>query len=250
MKEQFANSALAKMRSGQPIACVWLALGSEAMAELAAEAMPDAVVLDCQHGLWDVRSTHAALGAIGTRATPLVRVSENSGIAIGSVLDAGAQGVIVPLVETADDARRAVAAAHYPPTGNRSGGGIRPLVDFASYWQSCRAQILVAVMIETSLGLANVAEIAAVPGIDMIFIGTGDLTLSLGFDADIEAAVVAIAKAARAASIACGIFTPDAASAKARLAQGFAFVVAENDIRLAREGVAAALALTLSGDIK
>ena len=248
MLGNFTNTALAKLRAGQQVTCVWLSLGSEAMAEIAAEFAPDAIVLDGQHGLWDVRSTHAALGAIAAASTPLVRVSDNSVVAIGLALDAGAQGVIVPLVETAEEAARAVVAAHYPPKGERSGGGVRPLANFPAYWSSCAENILVSVMIETKLGLENVAAIAAVPGIDMLFIGTGDLRLSLGFDADIEAAIQAIFAASRAANVPCGIFTVNPESACTRLAQGFAFVVAESDLRLSREGIAASLAITLSGD--
>lgn len=243
-----ANTALAKLRVGEPVACIWLSLGSEAFAEIAAEANPDAVVLDAQHGLWDVRSTHAALGMIAHGSTPLVRVADNSALSIALALDAGAQGVIVPLVETAEQAMRAVSAAHYPPKGERSGGGVRPLADFPAYWKSSAENTLVSVMIETRLGFENVAAIACVPGLDMIFIGTGDLTLSLGFDADIEAAIRTIFIACKTANVPCGIFTVNAAAAKARLAQGFAFVVAETDLRLAREGIAASLVQTLSKD--
>ena len=242
------NATLVKLRAGEPVACVWLSLGSEVFAEIAAEANPDAVVLDAQHGLWDVRSTHAALGMIAYRSTPLVRIADNSATSIGAALDAGAQGVIVPLVETAEQAARAVSAAHYPPAGERSGGGIRPLADFPAYLKSSAENTLVSVMIETRLGYENMAAIAAVPGLDMIFIGTGDLMLSLGFDADIEAAIQTIFAACEAANVPCGIFTVNAAAAKARLAQGFAFVVAETDLRLAREGLSASLSLTLSKD--
>ncbi len=242
------NTALDKLRAGQQVACVWLSLGSEAFAEIAAEAAPEAVVLDAQHGLWDVRSTHAALGMIAQSSTPLVRVADNSVTSIGVALDAGAQGIIVPLVESAEQAAMAVSAAHYPPKGERSGGGVRPLADFPTYWKGSSNNTLVSVMIETRLGFENVAAIAAVPGIDMIFIGTGDLTLSLGFDADIEAAIQTIFTTSRAANVPCGIFTVNASAARTRLAQGFAFVVAETDLRLAREGIAASLELTRSGD--
>ncbi len=242
----FSNTALAKLRAGQQVACVWLSLGSEALAEIAAEAAPDAIVLDAQHGLWDVRSTHAALGMIAHASTSLVRVADNNAASIGFALDAGAQGVIVPLVETAEQAARAVSASQYPPRGERSGGGVRPLANLTAYLESCRQNILVSVMIETRPGLDNVADIVAVPGIDMIFIGTGDLSLSLGTGADIEAAIQTIFSACRAAGVPCGIFTASPEAAKARLGQGFAFVVAETDLRLAREAMSASLSLALS----
>jgi len=237
----FTNPTLAKLRRGEAASCVWLSLGSVALAEIAAEQGPDAVVLDGQHGLWDVASSHAAFAAIAPHATPLVRVAANTGHAIGSALDAGAQGVIVPLIDTADEAAAAVAAARFPPVGNRSGGGVRPLRDFPAYVAACDTQTLVSVMIETRAGLDNAAAIAAVPGIDLIFIGPGDLGLALGDPAALEPAVVAILAAARAAGVPCGIFTSDADAARRRIAQGFAFVVAAEDIGLTRRGIAAAL---------
>jgi 2-keto-3-deoxy-L-rhamnonate aldolase RhmA len=249
MLGKFTNTALAKLRGGQPLSCVWLSLGSEALAEIAAQAAPDVIVLDAQHGLWDQRSTHAGLGMIAHVSTPIVRVADNSVTSISMALDMGAQGVIVPLIETAEQAARAVSAAHYPPRGARSGGGVRPLAGFPAYLESCSTNILVSIMIETKLGLENVADIAAVPGIDMIFIGTGDLQLSLGFDADLEAAIQSIFAAARAAHVPCGIFTVNPQAARERIAQGFDFVVAETDLRLARQGIADSLAHVLSGDI-
>lgn len=237
----FTNLTLGKLRRGEPASCVWLSLGSVALAEIAAEQSPDAVVLDSQHGLWDVTSTHAALAAVAPYATPLVRVAANTGHAIGSALDAGAQGVIVPLIDTAEQAVAAVAAARFPPVGGRSGGGVRPLRDFPAYVADCAAETLVALMIETRAGLDNAAAIAAVAGIDMIFIGPGDLGLALGDPSALEPAIAVILDAARAAGVPCGIFTGDAPMARRRIAQGFAFVVAAEDAGLNRRAVAAAL---------
>ena len=242
MTGNFTNHALARLRAGEGVACVWLSLGSTALAEIAAESSPGAIVFDGQHGLWERASLHAAIAAAG-ESTPLVRVQANSVAAIGEALDHGAQGVIVPLVDTAEAAAAAVAAAHYPPHGIRSGGGLRPLGAMAPYVAACATQILVAVMIETREGLANVAAIAATPGLDMVFIGPGDLALRLGPDANLEAAIQSILAACRAADVRCGLFTGTAEAARDRLAQGFAFVVADDDIRLARGGIARSLAI-------
>src|SRR5216684_8952141 len=171
------NPVLGTVRNGGSAAGLWLVSGSPSVAELAAEARPDALIFDRQHGLWDSGPLHAAIGVTAALATPLVRVAENSPIAIGSALDAGALGVIVPLIETAEQARAAVAAARFPPAGLRSGGGVRPLRDFKSYVAAAKDETLVAVMIETRLGVENAAAIAGVPGVDMVFIGTGDLAL-------------------------------------------------------------------------
>jgi len=241
----FPNRALAALRDGQALSCLWLSLGSAALAEIAAEQAPDAIVLDLQHGLWDTGSVHAAIAAIATGSTPLVRVAENRPFAIGQALDAGAAGVIVPLIDTAEDAERAVAACHYPPKGIRSGGALRPLRDFPAYSAASRAHILVAPMIETAAGLANVGAIARTPGIDMLFIGPGDLGLALdGDSAALEAAIAHILAVCRDAGLPCGVFTGSPAAAARRIAEGFRFVVAADDIQFARGGFADALRLT------
>lgn len=245
MIRAFENIALARLRAGTGVASVWLSLGAPAVAEIAAESAPHAIVFDGQHGLWERTSLFTALGVAARTSTPLVRVAANVPHIIGEALDSGAQGVIVPLVESAAEAAAAVAASHYPPHGIRSGGGVRPLAAMGAYVAACETQILVAVMIETRAGLENAAAIAATPGVDLVFIGPGDLALALGPDADLEAAIQAILTACKAAGTPCGLFTPSAEAARDRLAQGFTFVVAEDDIRLARGGIARSLAITM-----
>jgi 2-dehydro-3-deoxyglucarate aldolase/4-hydroxy-2-oxoheptanedioate aldolase len=238
----FPNRTLTALREGRTLSCLWLALGSVALAEIAAEQAPDAVVLDLQHGLWDVGSTHAAIAAIATGSTPLVRVAENRAFSIGQALDAGAAGVIVPLIDSAEDAEYAVAACHYPPNGIRSGGAPRPLRDFPAYFAASQEHVLVAPMIETVAGLENVEAIARTPGVDMLFIGPGDLGLALGGDsAALEAAIAHILAVCRNVGLPCGIFTGSPAVAAQRIAEGFRFVVAANDIQLVRGGFTDAL---------
>lgn len=241
--KRFSNPSLERLRRGESVSCVWLSLGSAALAEIAAEFSPDMVVFDAQHGLWERTTLHAAILAVGQTSTPVVRVAANSSHLIGEALDSGALGVIVPLVEDAEQAALAVAAAHYPPRGNRSGGGVRPLANFADYSRLCATNVMVSVMIETERGLANAAEIIATPGIDMVFIGSGDLALSLGEGAalGLENAFHQILELCRASQVPCGIFTPSAEDARNRVQGGFAFVVAEDDIRLARTGIARSL---------
>lgn len=242
MTKAFENDALARLRAGQGVVAVWLSLGSPALAEIAAESAPDAIVLDGQHGLWERVGLYAAIAAATRSSTPLVRVAANVPHIIGEALDAGAQGVIVPLIETAAEAAAAVRACHYPPYGLRSGGGVRPLAAMGAYVDACATEILVSVMIETRAGLDNAAAIAATPGVDMVFIGPGDLALALGPQGDLEAAIEVVFAACRSAGVPCGIFTGTAEAARDRLTQGFAFVVAEDDIRLARGGIARSLA--------
>ena len=236
----FTNVALEQLRRGQTVECVWLSLGSVALAEVAAESAPASIVFDGQHGLWERGTLHAAIAAAAP-ATPLVRVQANSVAVIGEALDSGAQGVIVPLVETAAEAAAAVAAAHYPPRGVRSGGAMRPLRDFGAYRGACDTGIMVAVMIETQAGLDNAAAIVATPGLDLVFIGPGDLGLAVG-SAALEGAMGSILAICNAQGVPCGLFTGSVDDARRRVAQGFTFVVAEDDIRLARGGIASSLA--------
>ena len=228
------NPVLTAIRDGGTVGMVWLSLGSTAVAELAAAAGPDAVVFDLQHGLWERQSLQDAIGIVRARTAPMARVADGSATAIGEALDAGALGVIVPLVETAGQAAAAVAAAKYPPAGIRSGGGVRPLMDFKAYGVAANDAVLVSVMIETAKGVENAAEIAAVPGVDLVFIGTGDLALSIGtfpgFGPTHEATVKAVQKACRDAGTACGAFTPHLAFAQDRRRQGFQAVVIAEDI--------------------
>ena len=208
----------ARMQGGETLGVIWLALGSAALAEMAGKAGPDAVVIDLQHGLWDRREFEAAVGL--ARVPVLARVAGNDAVSIATGLDAGAAGVIVPLVETAAEAARAVDLSRYPPAGRRSAGGVRPLTAFGAYHRSA-ADTLVVVMVETAAGVAAAAEIAVVPGVDAVFIGTGDLALSLGCapgDATHGDACAAVLDACRTAGIPCGAFTGGRADALARRA--------------------------------
>ena len=115
------------------MAVSWLAMGSVALTEAAVQAGCDAIVIDLQHGLWERRELESAIGIVPHTIPVIVRVAENTVQAIGMALDAGAEGVMVPMIETAAQAKQALRAAKYPPHGVRSGGGVRPLRDFAAY---------------------------------------------------------------------------------------------------------------------
>jgi 2-keto-3-deoxy-L-rhamnonate aldolase RhmA len=227
-----------------PIDLLWLAMGSVAMAEFAAHAAPGAVVLDLQHGLWERGTLEAAIAAIGARAPVIARCADNSPSVISQALDAGASSVLVPLVETVDDARRAVSAGRYPPFGTRSAGGVRPLLGGMDAMLEADRHVAIGLLIETVLGVDNVEEIAAVPGVDYLFIGTGDLSLSRGTaDADVLGRDCRrILAAARERGLPCGIFTNDAAAARRAFGDGYRMAVAASDIGLLKQGFATACA--------
>ena len=225
----------------------WFALGSPVLVEIALAQKPDCVILDLQHGLWTRSSLEAALGLDYAGAPTIARLANDTPTAIGEALDAGADGVLVPLVESAAQAAACVAAAHYPPHGHRSGGGIRPVIQgFARHVAGARARTAVGIMIETAAGVDTVEAIAATPGLDFVFIGTNDLALSLGcfpeHDAGHEAACRRVLAACRAADVPCGIFTGRTEDAVRRLAEGYAFAVAVSDLGLALTGFQSAKA--------
>ncbi len=227
------NPILQQLESGHCVGCHWLALGSPSVAEIMAQGRPDAMIFDLQHGLWTRQSLELGIGLVRHLTTVLCRVAENSPHAIGSALDAGARGVIVPFVETAAEAEAAVVAAKYPPRGQRSFGNVRPVFDAVKYVTEANADIFVAVMIETAKGLENAAAIAAVPGVDMVFIGPFDLSLSIGAFPDFGPSHRQALETIKAATLAqgkfIGMFTPHGAAAADRRAQGFQLVILAND---------------------
>jgi 2-keto-3-deoxy-L-rhamnonate aldolase RhmA len=227
------------LASGRCLGVAWLSLGSAAIAETVARAKPDAVVIDLQHGLWERRELEAAIGLIPPTIPVIARVAENSAFAIGSALDAGAEAVMVPLIDNAKQAEKAVSFAKYPPHGIRSGGGVRPLANFVDYVDGSD-RIVVMAMIETAEGARNAKEIAAVDGIDMVFIGTGDLSLSLGVFPAIShehtKSCADIHEACKKAWTPCGIFTPNLELAMMRRSQGYRMVVTINDADLIARG--------------
>ena len=233
----------ARIASGECLAVAWLALGSVAVAEATARARPDAIVIDMQHGLWERRDLEAAIGIVPPHIPVIVRVAENTALAIGTALDAGAEGVMVPMVETAADAKRAFQFSHYPPRGLRSGGGVRPLQNFSAYVAGA-GQIVVIPMIETATGLANAQAMAKVKGLDMIFIGSGDLALSLqtfgGDSPKHVSACSSIKRACDAVSVPCGMFTGNQSAAVEHRALGYGMVVVANDMDVVARGFASA----------
>lgn len=234
-----------KLAVGETLGAIWLSLGNAAIAELARGAGADMIVLDLQHGLWERRDMEAAIGLASVRVPVAVRVAENTPLAIGSALDAGADCVLVPMVETAEAAAAAVGAARFPPKGYRSGGGVRPLaMGFGDYLRHAE-ELAVGVMIETVAGVEAAAAIAATPGLDFILIGTGDLGVSFGAAGradEMEQACRDVQAACQSAGIPCGIFTMNAEKARERRGQGFRMVVVANDIDIVKGGFAAAAA--------
>jgi 4-hydroxy-2-oxoheptanedioate aldolase len=201
----------------------------------------DSVTVDTQHGMVDFPDSVAMLQAIGTTdATPLARVPWNDPAAIMKLLDAGAYGIICPMINNAEECARFVGACRYAPDGYRSFGPARGLLyGGGDYGKHANDTIITMAMIETRDALDNLDGIMSVKGLDGIYIGPNDLALSLGFPASPEPkdppvleAVETILAAAKRNGVQAGIHCPDGASARSKIARGFTFTTIANDARL------------------
>ncbi|WP_369069773.1 HpcH/HpaI aldolase family protein [Kineococcus terrestris] len=238
----------------------WSTLGSPAAAAALARSGVARVVLDAQHGLWDESSVLAALAVLTGTAPPgvevLVRVPREDPAWAGRVLDAGADGVVVPLVEDAAAAGRAARACRYPPRGGRSWGQLAPLWTGAVEDPArADARVRCVVMVESPGALERVEEIAAVPGVDEVFVGPYDLALSLGTThAELLAATAPgdplprVVAACRAAGISAGAFGGAPEPARALAQMGFDEVVVVVDATALAEGAAASVAALAGSD--
>lgn len=216
----------------------WVMLREPLVAETASKAGYDWVCIDLQHGMAGFAELPGMLQAVSLGpAAPLVRVPWNEDWMIGRALDAGAAGVIVPMVNTPEEAASAVAACRYAPKGRRSVGPVGAAVRFGSNYSSGPADdVLCIVMIETVGAVERIDEILAVPGIDAVYIGPADLSLTLGLpsgkdqtDARFHDALAAVVDSCRRHGVVPGIHASSALAA-ARHAAGFRFIATGFDI--------------------
>jgi 4-hydroxy-2-oxoheptanedioate aldolase len=177
------NQLLRTWRSGRPTFGAWCSSGSPVIAESLVREPFDYICFDLQHGLMGYEGMLSCLQAVAYSAvTPLVRVPSNDVAWIGKALDSGAQGVIIPMINSAEDARRAVANTRLFPLGHRSYGPIRIGNILGRDPATLNSELLCIVMIETAEGVAAVDDICAVDGIDCVYIGPADLGLTLGVE--------------------------------------------------------------------
>lgn len=235
----------ARWAAGEVTLGMWSALADPFAAELAALSGLDYICLDQQHGLIDYRDLVAILPSIERHGVlPITRVPANDTAAIGRSLDAGAMGVVVPMVNTAEQAAAAVAACRYAPDGLRSFGPIRAAVAAGTTDPRKLGAALCIVMVETEEGIANLPEIVATPGLDAIYVGPADLGLSLGTKPTLEptdprhvAAIAQIRDACVKGGIAAGIQCSDGTSARRRIEEGFQMVTFAKDSALLQAAV-------------
>ena len=177
------NTALSRMLNGQPVIGVTAGLGAPLAAEALSLAGCDFVLIDHQHGNWDNSTTMQAIHSICLgSATPMARVRQNDFCAIGQLLDRGALGIVVPMVNSVEDAERAAFAARYPPRGGRSWGPFGADMHGSGYSEWADDEIFLAVQIETKEAARQAIEILSVDGVDGCWIGPADLARSMGVD--------------------------------------------------------------------
>ncbi|MFN2166032.1 MAG: HpcH/HpaI aldolase family protein [Anaerolineae bacterium] len=235
------NVVRQKMQAGQPALGIVLGMGSPTIAGIAAQSGVDFVLVDNQHGDWDDRTTLAAFRAISLGgAIPMARVRQNDFYAIGRLLDRGALGIVVPMVNSAEEARAAAFAVRYPPRGGRSSAGSLAVHYGSDYADWANDEVFLAVQIETARAVERVDAIMAVEEVDACWIGPLDLARSLGVAQGSPAhedAVLAVRDACHRAGKIPGIYTINPAIARRRLDQGFRFVTAADDGALVADGL-------------
>lgn len=241
------NTFKLRLQSGEAQIGLWLGLADPYCAELAANAGFDWLLIDGEHAPNDLRGMLGQLQAVAPYPShPVIRPVIGDTALIKQVLDIGVQTLLVPMVESAEQARELVRAIHYPPNGVR---GVGSALARASRWNSIPGyldkadeQMCLLVQIENQEGLANLDAIAAVEGVDGVFIGPADLSASMGFrgnpghpdvQAAIEDAIARIQKAGKAA----GILSADQKLARRYIELGAAFVAVGVDTTVLMRGL-------------
>jgi len=233
------RSIASRLRAGELLFGTWCNLGSSLTAEIAGRSGVDWLVLDLEHGAGDFGDLLHQLQAVdATPAVPIVRVSWNDAVQIKRVLDLGASGIMMPNVQTEDEARDAVRAMRYPPNGIRGVSRLNRAaafgLDFADYFTSSGESLLTAVQIETPKAVDNVEAIAAVEGVDLLFVGPVDLTTSMGIQGEYDGprfrdALKRVANACSAHGKAGGILAITEDLLKATIDLGFTFIAMGSD---------------------
>lgn len=229
--------------AGRPILNGWLSVGNTLTAEIMAGQGYDALTIDLQHGALDYRDALMMMQAMnGSDVTPMVRVPWCEPGIIMKALDAGAQGIICPMINTAEEARQFVSYLHYPPKGQRSSGPTRAAFAYGGYGLEANDEVLGFAMIETQSGVDHLEEIAAVPGLAGLYIGPSDLSLALlpgqaqpGFDREepeVVATIRRVQEVCKAQGIMACLHCGSAEYAARAIGWGFDLTTLSGDTRL------------------
>jgi len=250
------NSFKTALAAHRPQVGLWLSMADPYMAEVSATAGFDWLLIDGEHAPNDLRSTLAALQAVAPHAAqPVVRAVQGDTALIKQLLDIGAKNLLVPMVDTAEQARALVSATRYPPLGIR---GVGSAVGRASQWSGrtdyldiADEEVCLLVQAETVTALSSLAEICGVDGIDGVFIGPADLAASMGHRGrpghpEVQAAIETAMRTIVASGKAAGTLTSDPKLARRYLELGCTFVAVGVDLLL-YAGAARKLAADFTG---
>jgi 4-hydroxy-2-oxoheptanedioate aldolase len=225
---------------------LWCSLANAYTVEIAASSGYDWILIDTEHSPSDVNDALAQLQAAAAYKThAIVRPAYNDEVLIKRYLDCGAQTLLIPMINTADEARKAVSYITYPPKGVRGVAGLTRAGRFgrvANYINTAQQELCLLLQIETVEGLSNLEAIASTEGVDGVFIGPADLSASMGFPGqlnhpDVKAAIADAIQRIRACGKAAGILTQDTAYAKECIAKGTTFTAVGLDIGILARGM-------------
>jgi len=238
------NPVKAKLREGKPSFGTWLSLGNLHATRVLARSGFDWLTLDMEHGAFDWSLAAMVFAAVADAGcVPLCRVPEGDHYCIKRALDAGAFGIVVPMVDTVEQARTAIAAARYPPLGNRSVGGGMHALNFAAtageYYERANDEILVVLQTESPTGVAHAEDIYSLPGCDAIFVGPVDLRRNMiapdgrkPTDGQFEEMIARVIAAGKKTGTPTGMHVMDPQSALDRAGQGMQFIAIASDLRM------------------
>lgn len=248
-----SNPLKSRLLAGERLFGCWLSLASPLAAEALAHAGFDFLVVDNEHSPADTMDTVALLQAIAAGGSqPIVRVGDNQASLAKRAIDAGSPTLLFPMVNSADDARRAVAAMRYPQGDNSGCRGVAGVVRAArfglteSYVQTANQDACTIVQIESAEAVHASREIAAIEGVDCLFVGPADLAASLGHlghsaHADVQAAIAQVLAAAKAQGKGAGIFAGSSEEAREYAARGFTLIALAADVIWLLQGARLAL---------
>jgi 4-hydroxy-2-oxoheptanedioate aldolase len=232
-----------RLRAGETLIGLWAQSGNAAVSEVVADVGFDWLLIDGEHAPLEVPTIADQLRVIEPTGTPaIVRPAWNDPVILKRVLDTGVQTLLVPYVQTAEEARRAVASARYPPGGTR---GVAATIRanrygrVSDYHGRANDEICVLVQLETGEAVARLEEIGRVAGVDGLFIGPSDLAASLGHlghnaHPEVRGLITEACRRARAIGVPIGILAPVEADARAFLEMGFQYVAVGSDIGVLR----------------
>jgi len=252
----YANHVRRRLAAGEPSVGTWLSLPSPASAEYVSRLGFDWLVVDAEHSPVEIGTLAQMFMAMAASPiAPMVRVPWNRPERFKQVLDGGAWGVVVPMVNSRNEAERAVQATRYHPMGQRSVGGGRHALSFdttaADYYRHANDEVLLVLQIEHVEGVEHADDILSVPGVDACFIGPNDLAASMGLGLGVSLesdhprmveAITHVQQICRRHGVAPGIHCSDAAAVNQRIDEGFQFCAMASELRYMLHGLSQDLA--------